>query len=57
MATVSNIDMDAVASKYSDRYLVWKDKSGNTGFGDTEYPDQVEIESVNIAGTWYKFAR
>jgi hypothetical protein len=57
MTSVSDIDMDAVASKYSDQYLVWKDKSGNIGFGDTEYPDQVEIESVNIDGTWHKFAR
>jgi hypothetical protein len=57
MTSVSDIDMEAVASKYSDRYLVWKDKSGNIGFGDTEYPDQVEIESVNIDGTWHKFAR
>ena len=51
------IDMEAVASKYSDLYLVWKDKNGNIGFSDTEYPDQEEIKYVNIDGTWHKFAR
>ena len=57
MTSAGAIDMEVVASKYSDRYLVWKDKNGNIGFGDTEYPDQKEIESVNIDGTWQKFAR
>ena len=57
MTSAGAIDLEVVASKYSDRYLVWKDKNGNIGFSDTEYPDQGEIESVNIDGSWHKFAR
>ncbi len=57
MASAGAIDMEVIASKYSDQYLVWKDENGNIGFGDTEYPDQEKIEYVNIDGTWHKFAR
>jgi hypothetical protein len=57
IASIDYIDMEAVASKYSDQYLVWKDKNGNIGFGDAGYPDSERIEYVIIDGTWHKFAR
>lgn len=47
-----DIDMEFVASKFSDQYLVWKDRDGNIGFGDAQYPSAGDIEYVNIDGEW-----
>jgi len=57
MASEDEIDIEAVASNFSEQYLVWKDKNGNIGFGNTQYPVTEDIEYVNIDGEWFKFKR
>ncbi len=57
MASEDEIDIEAVASYFSEQYLVWKDKNGNIGFGNTQYPVTSDIEYVNIDGEWFKFKR
>ncbi|UCD31209.1 MAG: hypothetical protein JSV38_10385 [Desulfobacterales bacterium] len=53
----AGIDIEAVASYFSNQYLVWKDKNGFIGFGNTQYPSTRNIEYVNIGGEWLKFNR
>jgi len=57
MASEDEVDIEAVASNFSEQYLVWKDKNGNIGFGNTQYPVTEDIEYVNIDGKWFKFNR
>jgi hypothetical protein len=43
---------ETVASKFSTRHLVWKDKHGTVGFGNCQYPEMNEISHINVNGTW-----
>ncbi|MFZ5572086.1 MAG: hypothetical protein ACOZF0_16930 [Thermodesulfobacteriota bacterium] len=45
---------DELAAEYSDRYLVWKDKRGHLGYGNIQYPQTREVESVCVDGNWQK---
>lgn len=44
----------SVAPDLGHRYLVWKDREGNLGFGNVEYPEERSISYVNINGKWEK---
>jgi len=44
------------ASALSNRYLVWKDKNGNLGFGNINYPDEKGISICN-SGKWLALAK
>ena len=55
MTSKGETDLEAVAIKFSGQYLVWKDRDGNIGFGNTQYPGTAGIEYVNIDGAWYKY--
>lgn len=57
MTSENENDIEATASYFSEQYLVWKDKNGNIGFGNTQYPVTEDIEYVNIDGEWFKFNR
>ncbi len=35
-------------------YLVWRDKNGQIGFGNVEYPEFADIDSVHTSGGWQK---
>lgn len=35
-------------------YLVWRDKNGQIGFGNVEYPEFTDIDSVHTGGGWQK---
>jgi hypothetical protein len=43
---------EAVASKMSTRYLVWKDEQGNLGFGNVVYPGTRDVSYVHVDGNW-----
>ncbi len=43
-----------IAAEYSNRYFVWKDKKGNLGYGNIQYPGEHEIDSICVDGNWQK---
>ncbi len=43
-----------VATTFSGKYLVWKDKDGNVGYGNIQYPEIGNISHICINGTWQK---
>jgi hypothetical protein len=45
-----------VASTLSNRYLVWKNKNGNLGFGNINYPDQKNI-AICTSDRWLTLAK
>ncbi|MBW1866608.1 MAG: hypothetical protein JRI38_02525 [Deltaproteobacteria bacterium] len=45
-----------MASALSNKYLVWKDKNGNLGFGNINYPDKKNI-SICTADKWLTLAK
>ncbi len=47
-------DLDIIASEQSEKYLVWKDKNGNLGFGNLQYPDDRNVAYINVDGKWRK---
>ncbi len=49
-------DIDTIAGDQSKKYLVWKDKNGNIGFGNVMYPEVKDISHINVNGNWEKVA-
>ncbi len=45
-----------IASTLSKKYLVWKDKNGNLGFGNINYPDEKNI-SICTSDKWLTLAK
>jgi len=45
---------EEVASDYSKKYLVWKDKKGNIGVGNVQYPGIENISYICVNGNWQK---
>lgn len=45
---------DQIAAEYSNRYFVWKDKRGNLGYGNTQFPGEHEIDLICVDGNWQK---
>lgn len=43
---------DEIAAKYSDSFLVWKDKSGTIHYSDLAYPDTDKMYQVCVDGVW-----
>ncbi len=41
-----------IASAFSTRYLVWKDRYGNLGFGNVQYPEISAGSHIHVNGTW-----
>jgi len=41
-----------IASAFSTRYLVWKDRHGNLGFGNVQYPEISAASHIHINGSW-----
>jgi hypothetical protein len=41
-----------IASAFSTRYLVWKDRYGNLGFGNVQYPEISAASHIHINGSW-----
>ncbi len=41
-----------IASAFSARYLVWKDKNGKLGFGNVQYPQNGDASQVHVNGSW-----
>jgi hypothetical protein len=41
-----------IASAFSARYLVWKDKYGNLGFGNVQYPEISVASHIHVNGGW-----
>jgi hypothetical protein len=37
------------------QYLMWKDKNGQIGFGNVEYPELVNMAYVHTGGSWQKW--
>ena len=44
-----------IAAEMSTKYLVWKDKNGHLGFGNTNYPDKKNI-SICTSDKWLTLA-
>ena len=51
---VADRSQRGIASDLSPRYLVWKDRDGNLGFGNVEYPEEKSVSYVNVNGSWEK---
>lgn len=47
-------DSEEIAEAYSNQYLIWKDKKGNIGYGNVQYPEKNEIASICVGGDWQK---
>jgi len=45
---------EKIASDYSKNYLVWKDKKGNIGVGNVQYPGIENISYICVNGNWQK---
>jgi hypothetical protein len=41
-----------IASAFSTRYLVWKDKHGKLGFGNVQYPENGDASRIHVNGRW-----
>jgi len=41
-----------IASAFSTRYLVWKDRHGNLGFGNVQYPEISATSHIHVNGSW-----
>jgi hypothetical protein len=48
------IGSKAIAPNYSKKYLVWKDKKGNIGYGNVQYPAIDSIAYICVNGNWQK---
>jgi hypothetical protein len=46
--------VEGIASDYSKNYLVWKDKKGNIGVGNVQYPGIENISYICVNGNWQK---
>ena len=47
-------DEKLLAAGISGQYLMWKDKNGQIGFSNMEYPELRNIAYVHIGGSWQK---
>jgi hypothetical protein len=47
-------DEKLLAAGISNQYLMWKDKNGQIGFGNVEYPELATIDYVHTGGSWQK---
>jgi hypothetical protein len=45
---------EVIATDYSKKYLVWKDKKGNIGYGNVQYPPIDKIAFICVNGNWQK---
>jgi hypothetical protein len=45
---------EEIASDYSKKFLVWKDKKGNIGVGNVQYPGIENISYICVNGNWQK---
>jgi hypothetical protein len=41
-----------IASAFSTRYLVWKDRHGHLGFGNVQYPEISAASHIHVNGRW-----
>jgi hypothetical protein len=41
-----------IASAFSTRYLVWKDRNGKLGFGNVQYPENGDASHIHVNGSW-----
>lgn len=48
---------DIVHMGIQGQYMAWRDKNGNIGFGNVQYPGMDNIEAVYVDGAWQKFER
>ncbi|MBW2317457.1 MAG: hypothetical protein JRF24_02005 [Deltaproteobacteria bacterium] len=47
---------ESIASQFGNEYLVWKNKQGTVGFGNTRYPTK-DLDSVFQSGGWITVRR
>lgn len=45
---------DKIATDFSNKFLVWKDKKGNIGYGNVQYPPFENIAYICVNGNWQK---
>jgi len=48
------LDEKLLAAGVSGQYLMWKDKNGQIGFSNVEYPERRNIAYVHTDGSWQK---
>ncbi|MEW6671444.1 MAG: hypothetical protein AB1427_07055 [Thermodesulfobacteriota bacterium] len=48
------LDEELLAAGISGQYLMWKDKNGQIGFGNVDYPELQNIDAVLTGGSWQK---
>ncbi len=56
LRTEKNNRPESIASQFGNEYLVWKDKQGTVGFGNTLYPTN-NLDSVFQPGGWITVKR
>lgn len=49
-------DDKRLASGFSGQYLMWKDKNGQVGFGNVQYPEMRDIVYIHAGDSWQKVA-
>ncbi len=53
-ASTGNKNRNQIASEIGNNYLVWKDNSGNIGFGNVAYPDTNKFSVYDPEDKWVK---
>jgi hypothetical protein len=49
-------DLDTIAAKLNEKYLVWKDDRGTVGFGNVQYPER-HLSAVFETDAWVEMER
>lgn len=48
---------ETIAEQYSKNYVVWKDREGNIGFGNVQYPAFADVAFICVEGSWQKVVK
>jgi hypothetical protein len=48
------LDEKLMAAGISGQYLIWKDKNGQIGVGNVDYPEFRNIDYIHTGGSWQK---
>ncbi|MDF1592329.1 MAG: hypothetical protein P1P89_12510 [Desulfobacterales bacterium] len=50
VSSSAQVDINSIAADISRQYLVWKNKDGSLGIGDTQYPEREHLEVASTGG-------
>jgi hypothetical protein len=51
-ASAAPASLEEIASQYSSKYMIWKDKNGVIGYGNAQGPDLDKMSAICVNGEW-----